>query len=280
MAIFVASSLFAVYLAEALIEISPGIKSTSSTSGISIVFVYIAVAIAFTFVILFVARRRRISILRYVFYVLIAYVTFFVSSILAAIVSVNIVEYYVITFAIPVVILVFLLVSNEWYVIDLAGFFLSAGVSAVWGVEIGIWAAVVFLVAFAIYDYIAVYKTKHMVSLARVAVDESIPLLFVSPSRRNFTMRDLTFDNRGEQEVLMLGFGDVALPSILVVSSAVYGISHPLPFIGLPLAGALAGMAFLFFFNKNRPAPGLPYINTGAILGFLIAFFMYFPLRP
>lgn len=82
--------------------------------------------------------------------------------------------------------------------------------------------------------------------------------------------------------MLMLGFGgDVALPSILVVSSAVYGISHPLPFIGLPLAGALAGMAFLFFFNKNRPAPGLPYINTGAILGFLIAFFMYFPpLRP
>ncbi len=137
------------------------------------------------------------------------------------------------------------------------------------------WAAVIFLAVFAVYDYIAVYKTKHMVSLARIAVDEEMPMLFVIPENSGFKMKNVTFENRGEGNVLMLGFGDIALPSILVVSSALFDVSHIVFFTIFPLAGALAGMVVLYFTNVNRPAPGLPYINTGAIAGFILAFIIF-----
>jgi len=50
------------------------------------------------------------------------------------------------------------------------------------GLLLGLWAAAVFLAAFAIYDYISVYKTKHMIGLAKIAIDRDLPMLFVFPT--------------------------------------------------------------------------------------------------
>ena len=46
--------------------------------------------------------------------------------------------------------------------------------------------------------------------------------MFTLPSNRNMKIKDLTFDNRGTHSVIMLGFGDMAIPEILIVSSAIY----------------------------------------------------------
>ena len=39
------------------------------------------------------------------------------------------------------------------------------------------------------------------------------------------------------------------------------------PFLILPLLGGLVAMVVLFTYIK-RPAPGLPFLNTGVLLGF------------
>lgn len=223
-------------------------------------------------------RKRLAGILRWIFIGLIAYIVFYVWLYLGAYIAQTYLEYYIIIFAAPAIMVLLMIFKNEWYVVDAAGFFLVAGVASIWGLIIGVWASVGFLAVFAVYDYIAVYRTKHMVQLAKVAMDEKLPLLFVFPGERGVKFKDLKFREEGERsekKVLMLGFGDMVFPSIMVVSSAIYGQSNLLPFFLLPLIGSLIGMYLLYFTDIAKPAPGLPMINSGAISGFLIAFLIF-----
>lgn len=273
--LFVFSSLFAIFLASVLMQENAGFSNTTPTSGISTVLIYIVFAIAVTFLILYLAKKQKMKIIKAIFLFLIIYVVFYVFLIVGAVIASTYLEYYIIITVVPAVYGYFLIFRNNWIVTNLAGFFLSAGVSAIWGVLIGIWAAVIFLVVFAVYDYISVYKTKHMVSLAEVAISESLPLLFVMPTERGMKMEDVKIGEGEERKALMLGFGDVALPSIMVVSSAMFGRAHMLWFILLPLIGGLIGMIVLFSDIVKKPAPGLPLINSGVILGFLAAYLAF-----
>ena len=284
MIIFVASSLFAIYVSEQLIIQDAGIKATSTTGGIGNVLIFIPLIIVFSFAVIFLARKRKVRFLKWIFILMVTYVVFYVSLIIsvpiAAYIADTLFEFNVISLAIvivlPLLFLYLLAFRNEWYVVDASGIMLVAGVSSVWGVIVGIWAAVALLIIFAVYDYISVYKTKHMIVLAEAAVDENLPLLFVIPSRRGTKLNDITFAGRGEHGAMMLGFGDIAMPSILVVSAFTY--SYPVNwfyFVLFTMIGVLAAMFLLFFTNVEKPAPGLPYINTGAILGFLAAFILF-----
>lgn len=223
-------------------------------------------------------RKRLAGILRWVFIGLIAYIVFYVWLYVGAYVAQTYLQYYIIIFAAPAIMVLLMVFKNEWYVVDAAGFFLVAGVASIWSLIIGVWASVGFLAVFAVYDYIAVYRTKHMVSLAKVAMDERLPLLFVFPGEKGVKLRDLKFREEGEKserKVLMLGFGDMVFPSIMVVSSTMFGQPDIIPFFLLPLIGSLVGMYLLYFTSISKPAPGLPMINSGAISGFLIAFLMF-----
>ncbi|MHB1707989.1 MAG: presenilin family intramembrane aspartyl protease PSH [Thermoplasmataceae archaeon] len=284
MIIFVASSLFAIYVSEQLIIQDAGIKATSTTGGIGNVLIFIPLIIVFSFAVIFLARKKRVRFLKWIFILMVTYVVFYVSLIIsvpiAAYIADTLFEFNVISLAIvivlPLLFLYLLAFRNEWYVVDASGIMLVAGVSSVWGVIVGIWAAVALLIIFAVYDYISVYKTKHMIALAEAAVDENLPLLFVIPSRRGTKLNDITFAGRGEHGAMMLGFGDIAMPSILVVSAFTY--SYPVNwfyFVLFTMVGVLVAMFLLFFTNVEKPAPGLPYINTGAILGFLAAFILF-----
>lgn len=276
MVLFVVSSLFAILLALMLAGQNSSYSNTSPTAGIGTVIIYIVFAIGASFAILFLARRRRLRFMRIIFLFLILYIVFYVVSIVGVYLVNTYFQYYLLIFGVTAVYGYFLIFRNSWIITNLSGFFLSAGVSAVWGTLIGVWAAVLFLIAFAVYDYISVYKTKHMVSLAEVAVNESLPMLFVVPTQRGVKMSDVKIGQEdGERKAIMLGFGDVALPSILVVSSAMFGRAHLFWFAVLPVLGGIIGMLFLFSDFVKKPAPGLPMINSGVILGFLAAYLAF-----
>ena len=73
---------------------------------------------------------------------------------------------------------------------------------------IGVWAAVVFLAAFALYDYIAVYKTRHMIGLASIAFNEKLPMLFVFPSQKGVKLDSIRFNENDthDNKALLLVF--------------------------------------------------------------------------
>jgi presenilin-like A22 family membrane protease len=167
----------------------------------------------------------------------------------------------------------------EWYVIDGLGVLIAAGVAAIFGSSLEYYLVVLLLVLLAVYDAISVYKTKHMITLAEGVIDLKTPILFVVPKRRDYSfIRDGIgkLDDGGERAAFIMGMGDLIMPSILVVSANVFlkgwriaGIIN-IPALGA-IIGSLTGLGVLLYFvSSGKPQAGLPPLNGGTILGFLL----------
>jgi presenilin-like A22 family membrane protease len=167
----------------------------------------------------------------------------------------------------------------EWYIIDAFGILVCAGISSLFGVSMTIPPTLLLLVVLAVYDAISVYKTRHMISLAEGAIKMKAPLLFVVPKSRDYSFRiDQEISNSPEDTTkrgaFFLGLGDAIIPTILVISASwslpargFYGLS--LPVLGAML-GTYLGFLLLMTTSRDRPQAGLPFLNSGVILGFLM----------
>ena len=167
----------------------------------------------------------------------------------------------------------------EWYIIDAFGILVCAGISSLFGVSMTIPPTLLLLVVLAVYDAISVYKTRHMISLAEGAIKMKAPLLFVVPKSRDYSFRiDQEISNSSEETkkrgAYFLGLGDAIIPTILVISASwslpaggFYGLS--LPVLGAML-GTYLGFLLLMTTTRDRPQAGLPFLNSGVILGFLM----------
>ncbi len=155
----------------------------------------------------------------------------------------------------------------EWYVLDATGLIIGGGAAAIFGISLGILPVLLLLIILAVYDAIAVYKTKHMVSLAESVIELRLPILFVLPRNWSFSLM------KGDEmeDGFFMGLGDAIIPSVLVVSSFVtYELATPT--LGAVI-GTLAGYAVLSTIaGRGKPHAGLPFLNSGAILGFAIGY--------
>lgn len=167
----------------------------------------------------------------------------------------------------------------EWYVIDVLGVLIAAGVASIFGRSLHILPVVILLIILAVYDAISVYKTKHMITLAEGVIDLKTPILFVIPKKRNYSfIREGIgrLAEGGERAAFVMGMGDLIMPSILVVSANVF-LKGPriMGFVNLPalgaIAGSLAGLAVLLYFvSSGKPQAGLPPLNGGTLIGFAL----------
>ncbi len=167
----------------------------------------------------------------------------------------------------------------EWYIIDAFGILVCAGISSLFGLSMTILPALLLLVVLAVYDAISVYKTRHMISLAEGAIKIKAPMLFVVPKSRDYSFRiDQEISSSSEETkkrgAYFLGLGDAIIPTILVISASwslpaggFYGLS--LPVLGAML-GTYLGFLLLMTTSRDRPQAGLPFLNSGVILGFLV----------
>ena len=163
----------------------------------------------------------------------------------------------------------------EWYIIDATGLIVGGGAAAIFGISLGILPVLLLMIILAVYDAISVYKTKHMVSLAESVVDLRLPILFVLPRKRDYSLlRAQNKEREGKselEEAFFMGLGDAIIPSVLVVSAFVKYAS-PLPALGA-LIGTLVGYGVLSrFAGRGKPHAGLPLLNSGAIIGFVIGY--------
>jgi len=123
------------------------------------------------------------------------------------------------------------------------------------------------MIILAVYDAISVYKTKHMVTLAESVIDLHVPILFVLPRDRKFSL----LKNSELEDAFFMGLGDAIIPTILVVS-AFMCYENVVPALGA-MIGTLVGYAALTrLAGRGTPHAGLPFLNSGAIIGFAIGY--------
>src|SRR2546425_5350812 len=176
--------------------------------------------------------------------------------------------------------------SLKWYVVAAIGMVTAAGVTAILGISFGTLPAILLLIALAFYDAWAVYRTKHMITLADELTSQRLPILLVIPKKAGYSFRDQKslkeqVASGEEREAMFIGLGDLIIPGILSVSAFTFLSPSGGNFIGIPsnewiaiatVVGSLLGFLFLMrFVLRGKPQAGLPLLNGGAVLGFLIA---------
>ncbi len=177
----------------------------------------------------------------------------------------------------------------EWYVVNGIGIIMGAGIAGIFGMSLGILPVFILLIALAVYDFISVYKTKHMVSLASGVMKMKVPVMMVVPQKADYSFAkkegvEQEIDSEGEREAMFIGLGDLIIPGILPVAATLHlpamtiGGHYAPNLVALgSIAGAVVGMITLTrFVLKGKPHAGLPLLNSGAILGYMISYFVVY----
>jgi len=296
-AILVGSQVIAILLAP--LFLTGGFQAFPNPSDVTNTAVYIVLILAFTGVILLLVRFRRQNVAKYVILA-----SIFVTLAFIFLLPLYVGLYYatgqpvddnqlaflanlstLLSFVIAGGLIYVLVKFPEWYVVDTVGIVTAAGVTAILGISFGILPAILLLVALAVYDAWAVYRTKHMVTLADELTSQRLPILLVIPKKAGYSFREQKslkeqVASGEEREAMFVGLGDLIIPGILSVSAFTFlgplsGSSAALPgsllvAIG-SVIGSLAGFLVLMrFVLKGNPQAGLPLLNGGALLGFLI----------
>lgn len=238
---------------------------------------WVGIILVFTAFIFFVIRMNKRWIIQAFILITVAstlYYVFFALFSLVLSLGTNL----LLTLALSITLTVILYKFPEWYVIDITGVIIGAGAASIFGISLAIIPALLLLVLLAVYDYIAVYRTKHMIALAEGVMDLRLPILLVIPKRWDYSFLREKFDKE-EREAFFMGLGDAVMPTILVISANTFANSgyYVLPFIGavnIPAIGAILGTFLGFsvlmgFVAKGKPQAGLPFLNGGVILGYI-----------
>jgi presenilin-like A22 family membrane protease len=131
------------------------------------------------------------------------------------------------------------------------------------------------MVLFLAYDKIAVDWTNIMGDLVQFSQNARIPNVLIIPSTVRFDLDSLReYVNGGEKPDnigMVIGVGDFMFPTLLSVSAATAVESVTSPVVLLTILGTMvAALVLRDAKTRAETLPALPWLNTGAIIGFLV----------
>ena len=205
-------------------------------------------------------------------------------------------QLYDIPFLVGVILALLLMVllyfHSEWYVVNTVGILVGAGVIVMLGVAFVPGLIMIFMILAAVYDAWAVYRSKHMLELADTMIGLQLPILLVAPQDKGYSFKDEKTkmveksDNspipqvhknmipvkKKSKEALFMGLGDIIFPGMLVLSAVQWlDTDNSFAIAMFTLAGSLLGyLALMSYVARGKAQAGLPLLNGGAILGYLI----------
>ena len=180
--------------------------------------------------------------------------------------------------AVKVITLVLALALTLWksyrpnfLIYNLVEVFMYGGIAALLVPILNLTSVVILLVVISIYDFWAVFKTKHMVSLAKFQSSAKLFAGLLVPYKRvsgKGVSGKPTAQTGGSQQAI-LGGGDIAFP--LLFSGVVLKLTGSfIPAFIITLFAAAALMGLFIVAKKQKYYPAMPFISMGAFLGYLI----------
>lgn len=153
--------------------------------------------------------------------------------------------------------------QNLIMIFGVAGLAVTIGAPSAWQ------TILMLLLILSFYDIIAVYHTKHMVTMFRGLLERGVIFALIIPERLRGQFFHLRQVNPAEG-FFFLGSGDLALPTAFVVAAF---SAHPALGVGAAL-GSFLGLGLtdlVFSWSQRRSIPALPPIALGTMVGFFVA---------
>ena len=176
--------------------------------------------------------------------------------------------------------------------------FVYGGLAAIFVPIINLFAAFMLLIVISIYDFIAVFKTKHMIKLAKFQSNSKVFAGLLIPYQKNqrfsghqkskgffgdrgkISLKEATSEGTEHKKVkvAVLGGGDIGFTLIfagvimkdLMLKETI--LAGFLKALIIPLVVSLALLVLLIKGQQNKFYPAMPVLSLGCFIGYLIVF--------
>ena len=168
------------------------------------------------------------------------------------------------------------------YIHNFTEIFIYGGLAALFVPILNIKSTIILLILISIYDAIAVWKTKHMISLAKFQSESKIFAgLFIPYNKNSEANKEVSLNKNNEKynnkissnvNNAMLGGGDIGFT--LLFSGVVLKTFGMKQAIIVSLITSIALLGLFLFAKKDRFYPAMPFLTIGCILGYLMILFI------
>jgi len=166
---------------------------------------------------------------------------------------------------------------------NISEIFIYGGLAAVFVPIMNVFAAFMLLLVISVYDFIAVFKTKHMIKLANFQSESKVFAGLLIPYDNNTSMKTHSKDEskktvmvESKHPVAVLGGGDIGF-TLIFAGVVMKGLMLQQPeytaFLKVLIIPLLTAVSLLFLLikgQKNKFYPAMPVLSIGCVVGYLI----------
>ncbi|MBS3151090.1 hypothetical protein J4443_01785 [Candidatus Woesearchaeota archaeon] len=142
--------------------------------------------------------------------------------------------------------------KNNMYIHNFSELFIYGGLAVIFVPVVNVVSMIVILFLISVYDFIAVWKTKHMIRLAKFQAKMKL-----------FAGLFIPYGNKSA----ILGGGDMGFP--LLFSGVLFKTYGWIALISV-LTSAIALSYLLIKSEKSRYYPAMPFLTVGCLIGYII----------
>jgi len=162
---------------------------------------------------------------------------------------------------------------------NLTEIFIYGGLAAVFVPILNIYWGFALLLAISIYDAIAVWKSKHMISLAKFQAKSKVFAGLLIPYRKIKKPQKIKAPvqiKKVKVRTAVLGGGDIGFPLIfagVVMKELMLQKPELIGFLITLMIPACTAIALLFLLIKGKQEhfyPAMPFLTAGCIVGFIL----------
>ena len=164
---------------------------------------------------------------------------------------------------------------------NLSEIFIYGGLAAIFVPMINLFAAFMLLIIISVYDFVAVYKTKHMIKLAKFQSKSKIFAgLLIPYGKGKVLIKGKVSAEKGIEQkkarVAVLGGGDigftlifagVVMKGLMLKEAVLIGFLKTLI---VPIFVSFALLILLLIGQENKFYPAMPLLSLGCFLGYLV----------
>jgi presenilin-like A22 family membrane protease len=150
---------------------------------------------------------------------------------------------------------------------NLTEMLIYGGLAAIFVPLLNIFAAAFLLIAISLYDAFAVWKSKHMVKLAKFQTSSGLFAGLALPYKRTF--KEAQKKTAAKSRSAILGGGDMGFP--LMFAGTVMAQVGFYKALLIPLTATIALSLLFLLSKKGRFYPAMPFLAAGCFIGYGIA---------
>lgn len=162
----------------------------------------------------------------------------------------------------------FKIIRPNVYIHNISELFLYGGLSAMFAPVFNVFSVSILLLLIMGYDAIAVWKTKHMIKLAKFQSEAKFFAGFLipyNPFKKSVSGKKTSGKKLANERVAILGGGDVGFTLLFAgVVFAKYGLISLI----IPVMASLGLLLLLIFGNKNKFYPAMPFLGASCFIGY------------